>query len=89
MNLLKGLTNMKKLLATALIIGASTTLAACADTGTGYIDTQAPYAEERTAGSTQSPVVQERVEVRTEEPVIVREEPVRPAEPVFVERTVK
>ena len=67
---------MKKLLATALILGASTTLAACADTGTGYIDTQAPYAEERTAGGTNTPPAYERVEVRT-------------AEPVFVERTTK
>ena len=66
---------MKKLLAVALLVSASTALAACG-TGAGHIETQAPYAEERTAGGTNTPPAYERVEVRT-------------AEPVFVERTTK
>lgn len=69
--LIKG-TKMKKLIALSCMIAASTALSACGNSGTGYVDTQAPYAEERTAGGTQTPVARERVEVRTAEPVFER-----------------
>ncbi|OFW87126.1 MAG: hypothetical protein A3J37_08355 [Alphaproteobacteria bacterium RIFCSPHIGHO2_12_FULL_45_9] len=42
---------MKKLLATACIIGSTLALTACDTTGSGYVDTQPPYAQERTVGS--------------------------------------
>ena len=63
---------MKKLLAVALLVSASTALAACG-TGAGHIETQAPYAEERTVGATEAPA----------RPVV------RSAEPVFESRQVK
>ncbi len=40
---------MKKLLATLMIAGTALTLAACESTGTGNVETDAPYASERTA----------------------------------------
>jgi hypothetical protein len=54
---------MKKLLATLLIAGSAVTLAACDTTGTGNVETAAPYESERTAsGETVAPAPQaERV----------------------------
>ncbi len=46
---------MKTLVAICLL-GSTLALAACDSTGTGYVDTQPPYASERTAGDTTSPV---------------------------------
>lgn len=40
---------MKKLIATLCILGSAASLAACAS-GEGNVETQAPYAQERTAG---------------------------------------
>lgn len=40
---------MKKLLATLMIAGTAVTLAACDTTGTGNVETAAPYETERTA----------------------------------------
>ena len=42
---------MKTLVAICLL-GSTLALAACDSTGTGYVDTQPPYASERTAGDT-------------------------------------
>jgi hypothetical protein len=42
---------MKKLLATLMIAGTAVTLAACDTTGTGNVETAAPYSTERTASS--------------------------------------
>ncbi len=42
---------MKKLLATALVLGSTLALTACDTTGSGYVDTQPPYAQERTVGA--------------------------------------
>ena len=42
---------MKKLLALALLAVASVSLTACESTGNGYVDNQAPYGDERTAGA--------------------------------------
>jgi hypothetical protein len=47
---------MKKLVATVCLLGSVVALAACESTGEGYVDTQPPYASERTAGATQAPV---------------------------------
>lgn len=40
---------MKKLLATLMIAGTAMTLAACESTGSGNVETAAPYETERTA----------------------------------------
>lgn len=47
---------MKKLVATLCLLGATVALTACDSTGEGYVDTQPPYASERTAGQTNAPV---------------------------------
>ncbi len=47
---------MKKLVATLCLLGATVALSACDSTGEGYVDTQPPYANERTAGATKAPV---------------------------------
>ena len=47
---------MKKLLATICVLGSTLALTACDSTGTGYVDTQPPYASERTVGAVQAPV---------------------------------
>jgi len=47
---------MKKLVATLCLISATVALAACDSTGNGYVDTQPPYANERTAGGSAAPV---------------------------------
>lgn len=69
---------MKKLLTTAMVLGSTVALAACAGNGMSDADldgslTGAPYAEERTVGSTPAPA-----------PVVVRS-----AAPVFQERQTK
>ena len=43
---------MKKLIAAVCVLGSTLALTACDSTGTGYVDTQPPYASERTAGET-------------------------------------
>lgn len=43
---------MKALIATVCLLGSTLALAACDSTGQGYVDTQPPYASERTAGAT-------------------------------------
>ena len=45
---------MTKVLALVCILGSTLALTACDSTGTGYVDTQAPYAAERTAGGEQA-----------------------------------
>ncbi len=45
---------MKALIATVCLLGSTLALAACDSTGQGYVDTQPPYASERTAGATQT-----------------------------------
>lgn len=53
---------MKKLVATLCIIGSTVALAACDSTGTGNVETAAPYASERTAGGdVAAPAPAERV----------------------------
>jgi hypothetical protein len=42
---------MKKLLATVCVLGSTLALTACDSTGSGYVDTQPPYATERTVGA--------------------------------------
>ena len=42
---------MKKLLATVCILASTLALTACDSTGSGYVDTQPPYASERTVGA--------------------------------------
>jgi hypothetical protein len=42
---------MKKLLATVCVLGSTLALTACDTTGSGYVDTQPPYATERTVGA--------------------------------------
>ena len=42
---------MKKLLATVCVLGSTLALTACDSTGSGYVDTQPPYASERTVGA--------------------------------------
>lgn len=44
---------MKKLVATLCLLGATVALSACDTTGEGYVDTQPPYANERTASHSQ------------------------------------
>jgi len=65
---------MKKLLATACIIGSTLALTACDTTGSGYVDTQPPYAQERTVGAV----------TPTPAPA-----PVKSAEPVFEKKVTK
>lgn len=45
---------MTKVLAMICILASTMALAACDSTGTGYVDTQAPYAKDRTAGAEQA-----------------------------------
>ncbi len=66
---------MKKLLATACILGSTLALTACDTTGSGYVDTQPPYAQERTVGDVTAPA-----------PVAA---PVKSAEPVFEKKVTK
>ncbi len=47
---------MKKLVATLCLLSATVALAACDSTGEGYVDTQPPYSNERTASGAQAPV---------------------------------
>ncbi len=47
---------MKTLAATLCLIGSALALSACESTGEGYVDTQPPYASERTAGATKAPM---------------------------------
>lgn len=65
---------MKKVIAMACLIGSTVALSACGSTGTGYVDTQPPYSDERTASHT----------VETAAPA-----PVRAATPVFETRVLK
>ena len=69
---------MKKLLATVCVLGSTLALTACDTTGSGYVDTQPPYAQERTVGT--GPVAA----APTPAPA-----PVRSAEPVFEKRVTK
>ncbi len=64
---------MKKFIATVCLLGSALALSACESTGTGYVDTQPPYTQERTASSAPAPVAA----------------PVRTAEPVFETRVLK
>ena len=64
---------MKALLATVLVLGSTLALTACDTTGSGYVDTQPPYAQERTVGAAPAPAP----------------EPARSAEPVFEKRVTK
>jgi hypothetical protein len=41
---------MKKLIAAVCVLGSTLALTACDSTGAGYVDTQPPYASERTVG---------------------------------------
>ncbi len=45
---------MTKVLAMICILGSTLALAACDTPATGYIDTKAPYASDRTAGREQA-----------------------------------
>lgn len=47
---------MKKLVATLCLLGTTVALSACDSTGEGYVDTQPPYANERTASGEKAPV---------------------------------
>ena len=67
---------MKKIIATICVVGSTFALSACDTTGTGNVDTQPPYAMERTVG------LNEQVAVVT--PVVVA-----PAERVFQRAQVK
>ena len=63
---------MKKLLSSVLVLGSAAAVAACSATGTSEVDldgpmTGAPYAEERTVGSTAAPAP-----VRSAQPVFER-----------------
>ena len=58
---------MKKLLASVCLLGSVVALSACDSTGDGYVDTQPPYATERTAGATQ-----QAAPVQSAEPVFER-----------------
>ena len=66
---------MKTLLATVMVLGSTLALTACDTTGSGYVDTQPPYAQERTVSA--APAVQPAPE------------PARSAEPVFEKRVTK
>ncbi|MBL8641936.1 MAG: hypothetical protein JNL76_07470 [Alphaproteobacteria bacterium] len=48
---------MKKLLAGLCVLASTLSLAACDTSGSGYVDTQPPYAQERTGGTPTAPVV--------------------------------
>lgn len=50
LTLIKRISKMKAFLATVCLLGSTLALAACDTTGEGYVDTQPPYASERTAG---------------------------------------
>ncbi len=64
---------MKKLIATVCVLGSTLALTACDSTGTGYVDTQPPYASERTAGAAPAAAAA----------------PVASAEPVFEKKVTK
>lgn len=66
---------MKALLATVCLLGSTLALTACGSTGEGYVDTQPPYAAERTAGASKEAA-----------PAAA---PVSSAEPVFEKKVTK
>lgn len=66
---------MKKLLAGLCVLASTLSLAACDTSGSGYVDTQPPYAQERTVGTPTAPVV--------------APEPAKSAEPVFEKKVTK
>lgn len=47
---------MKKLALALCLLGTTVALSACESTGEGYVDTQPPYASERTAGGAKQQV---------------------------------
>ncbi len=67
---------MKKLLAAVCVLGSTLALTACDTTGSGYVDTQPPYAQERTVGT--GPVAAAPAAA-----------PVKSAEPVFEKKVTK
>lgn len=68
---------MKKLLATVCVLGSTLALTACDTTGSGYVDTQPPYTQERTVGT--GPVAAP----------VAAPEPAKSAEPVFEKKVTK
>ncbi len=69
---------MKKLLAAVCVLGSTLALTACDTTGSGYVDTQPPYAQERTVGT--GPVAAAPAPAAA---------PVKSAEPVFEKKVTK
>ena len=65
---------MKKIIALAV---ATVALSACGNTGTGYVDTQPPYSDERTASHSVATAP------------VAAPAPVRTAAPVFETRVLK
>lgn len=55
---------MTKVIAMVCILGSTLALAACDTAGSGYVDTQAPYGQTRTAGGDNAPAP-----VKSAEPV--------------------
>ncbi len=66
---------MKTVIAIVCLLGSTLALSACGSTGMGYVDTQPPYAHERTASHKQAPMA--------------KPAPVRTAAPVFETRVLK
>lgn len=72
---------MKKVIAAVCVLGSTLALTACDSTGSGYVDTQPPYAAERTAG--ESPAA-----APVAAPVAAPEKS-KSAEPVFEKKVTK
>lgn len=70
---------MKKLIAAVCVLGSAAALTACDSTGSGYVDTQPPYATERTVGA--APAVYAPAAPAVEAP--------KSAEPVFEKKITK
>lgn len=62
---------MKKLIASVCLLGSVVALSACDKSGDGYVDTQPPYATERTAGATTTTTTTNQ-QVQSAEPVFER-----------------
>ncbi len=60
---------MKKLIAAVCVLGSTLALTACDSTGSGYVDTQPPYATERTAGAAPAAVAAPVEAPKSAEPV--------------------
>ncbi|MGE4313239.1 MAG: hypothetical protein AB7E85_03075 [Pseudobdellovibrionaceae bacterium] len=86
---------MKKLMTLSVAVASLAALSACGSVGDGYVDTQPPYNEERTAATAPTPMPTQQVVVQETQPVMEAPAPapapapMQTAEPVFEHHVTK